>query len=129
MVIHRRLAFLFPFIGLLNLFTHVLRDPTGPSVQTDIGLLDMAAGYFGYLDYSTMSQFSVSFAKDVTQLARTAVEKSKRSHMAYEKFPASLPSTSTHFNSDSQLSDDVGLLISFQLLVGLNADFIVWEHE
>jgi hypothetical protein len=38
----------------------------------------MAAGYFGYLGFSTFPQASVSFAKDLTKWAQAAVERARQ---------------------------------------------------
>jgi hypothetical protein len=38
-----------------------------------MGLMDMAAGYFAYLDYSTDSIFSCSFVQNLARWARQAI--------------------------------------------------------
>lgn len=43
--------------------------------MTDIGVIDMAAGYFAYLDYSTNSVLSFELVRNLAQWARQAVSK------------------------------------------------------
>jgi hypothetical protein len=59
-------------MGTLNLFTYILHFPSIPSVATDIDLLDIAVGYFGYLAFTTQSHISVTFVKELAQWARAA---------------------------------------------------------
>jgi hypothetical protein len=59
-------------MGMLSVFLYVLNDPTLQTTSSDIDVLDMAAGYFGYLGFSTLSQDAVSFAKNITHWARAA---------------------------------------------------------
>jgi hypothetical protein len=60
---------------MINLFVYILKHPGRPSVASDLGLLQMAAGYFGYLDYATSTFRSLSFTKDIAQLARLVTER------------------------------------------------------
>ena len=60
---------------MINLFVFILKHPTRPSVSSDLGLLQLAAGYFGYLDYATSAMKSFSFIKDIVQIARFATDR------------------------------------------------------
>ncbi|OAL46312.1 hypothetical protein IQ07DRAFT_546322 [Pyrenochaeta sp. DS3sAY3a] len=71
------LVFYFPMIGMTNLFVHVLKNPLAESSARDIGLLDLAAGYFGYLDYATDSTVAFPFVRDLGNLARLVVTREK----------------------------------------------------
>jgi hypothetical protein len=62
-------------IGLINLFIHILKYPTGPSVRSDVALLDVAAGYFGHMEFITAAELSFPFARDVAALARKVFNK------------------------------------------------------
>lgn len=62
-------------IGLINLFIHVLRYPSAPSVRSDIALLDVAAGYFGHMEFVTAAELSFPFARDIATLARKTFDK------------------------------------------------------
>jgi hypothetical protein len=101
-----RLTFLFPLMGMMNLFTYVLRSPLLPSVPADIELLDMAAGYFGYLGFSTLSQVSVYFAKEIPRWARTAVVRAQQGQAttSCESGSADAP---TSFNPELETLFDV----------------------
>lgn len=58
----------------MNLFIFVIGNPTLTSVQSDLALLDVAAGYFGQFEFVTGSKLSFSFARDIAALARTVVD-------------------------------------------------------
>lgn len=106
------LTFLFPFMGMLNLFTHVLKSPLLPSVPADIDLLDMAAGYFGYLGFSTLSQVSVYFVKEIPRWARTAVERARQGQ-ATTGNDLSSATVSTSFNQELETLFDFANLARY----------------
>lgn len=62
---------------MMNLFIHVLKNPLAESSIRDIGLLDLAAGYFGYLDYATDSAVSFPFVRDFGNWARLVSTRAK----------------------------------------------------
>jgi hypothetical protein len=76
------LVFYFPVLGLINLFVHVLKNPLLPTVQSDIALMDMAAGHFARLEFASFGQLSFSFAREISSLARLAVRKATKSTSA-----------------------------------------------
>ena len=81
---------------MINLFVYILKYPTRTSVSSDLGLLQMAAGYFGYLDYATSSTKSFPFTKDILQLARTATERARGSREGgADAVPTSVPAFDT----------------------------------
>lgn len=55
---------------MIHLFIHIVTYPSLPSVASDIQLIDMAASYFGHLDYSTGSSFALGFIRDLVHWAR-----------------------------------------------------------
>lgn len=55
---------------MIHLFIHIVCYPNLPTVPSDIQLVEMAAGYFGHLDYSTESSFSLGFIRDLAHWAR-----------------------------------------------------------
>ena len=67
---------------MINLFVYILKYPNRTSVSSDLGLLQMAAGYFGYLDYATSAIKSFSFIKDIVQIARVATERVRNSQIS-----------------------------------------------
>ncbi|OAL53490.1 hypothetical protein IQ07DRAFT_596528 [Pyrenochaeta sp. DS3sAY3a] len=69
------LVFYFPLIGMINLFISVLRAPEGESAMEGIGLLEMAAGHFAYLEYATQSAVSIPCIRSLAHWAREAVSK------------------------------------------------------
>lgn len=60
--------------AFMNLFIHVLANPEVSSARSDLALLDVAAGYFGHMDFITGSILSFPFARDIAALARTVVD-------------------------------------------------------
>jgi hypothetical protein len=64
-------------VGMMNLFIHFLKNPLAESSTRDIGLLDLAAGYFGYLDYATDSAVAFPFVRDIGNLARLVSTRAK----------------------------------------------------
>lgn len=70
-----RLVFYYPLLGMINIFISILKTSMAESTSRDMDLIDMAAGYFAYLDYSTDSIFSFSLVKNLAQWARQAVSK------------------------------------------------------
>jgi hypothetical protein len=54
----------------------------------------MGAGYFGYLGFSTLSQMTGSFAKDVTQWARAAAARAQPPQGVVNQMPPPVVNTS-----------------------------------
>ena len=64
-------------VGLINLFIFILRFPTLASSQRDVSLLDVAAGFFGHLEFVTSSELAFPFTRDVARIARNMVKNTK----------------------------------------------------
>ena len=62
----------------MNLFIHVLQAPGLPSVESDLLLMELGASHFIRLELITQSQISTPFAKDITRMARSVVERAKK---------------------------------------------------
>lgn len=88
---------------MINLFVYVLKHPTQRSVFSDLGLLQMAAGYFGYLDYATASNKSFPFTKDLVSLAQNAVQRAQGPRAAGTEVPA--PSSDAFEANGNELLD------------------------
>ncbi|KAH0829252.1 putative fungal specific transcription protein [Fonsecaea pedrosoi] len=96
--------FLYPIVGMINLFVYILKYPTRSSVPSDLGLLQMAAGYFGYLDYATTSTKRFPFTKDIVKLAQNATERAQGSHRGgSEVLPALTAGLETNGNDGMDL--------------------------
>lgn len=65
----------YPMHAFINLFIHTLKFPKSKLVQTDLALLDVAAGYFGQMDFVTGSKLSFPFVRDIAAFGRQVVEK------------------------------------------------------
>lgn len=75
---------------MINLFVCILKHPSRASAASDLGLLQMGAGYFGYLEYATASLRCFPFAGDIAKLAQKAMEKVQESHgSGSQSLPAS----------------------------------------
>lgn len=75
-----RLVFFYPLLGLINIFIYVLKDLGATSIPSDLALMDIVAGHFGYLEYYSSSRLSFPFVGELTSIARAAVKKSKDRH-------------------------------------------------
>ena len=64
----------YPMHAFINLFVHTIRFPRADTVHTDLALLDVAAGYFGQMDFVTGSELSFPFTRDIATLARDVVD-------------------------------------------------------
>ncbi|KAH7091354.1 fungal-specific transcription factor domain-containing protein [Paraphoma chrysanthemicola] len=69
------LVFYYPVLATINLFISILKAKSSESKDNKLGLMDMAAGYFAFLDLSTDSSFSFSLVQNLAQWARQAVAK------------------------------------------------------
>jgi hypothetical protein len=58
---------------MISVFVSILKSPAGAATKKNMGFIDMAAGYFAYLDYSTDAVFSFDLVKNLAQWARQAV--------------------------------------------------------
>lgn len=96
---------MYPIVGIINLFVYILKYPTRSSVSSDLGLLQMAAGYFGYLNYATTSLHPFSFTKDIVKLAQTATETVQGSHGGGNE---ALPSSTAGFEISGSDGVDLG---------------------
>ncbi|RDW90935.1 hypothetical protein BP5796_02100 [Coleophoma crateriformis] len=68
------LAVYYPLLGMINLFTYVLRHPLKEGIRADVALLDIAAGYFSRLEFPA-PQMSTPFTKDIARLARQVIDR------------------------------------------------------
>lgn len=72
-----RLMLHFPMHAFINLFIYVIGNPELPSANSDLALLDVAAGYFGQMEFVTGARLSFPFARDIAAFARTMVEEAQ----------------------------------------------------
>lgn len=68
------LTFFFPLVGLINLFVYILKNPLAPSAASDLSLLDVVVGHFGYLQFISSSQHVFPFPREIAAYARSVVE-------------------------------------------------------
>jgi hypothetical protein len=57
-------------VGLINLFVSILEYPSPPAAQSDVALLDSAAGHFGHMEFITATEQAFSFTRKVAALAQ-----------------------------------------------------------
>lgn len=86
--ITHRLVWYYPLIGMMNMFISILKSPAAESITKNIGLIDMAAGYFAYLDHATNDILSFALVQNLAQWARQAVSQANLQ---------ALDTQSTHF--------------------------------
>jgi hypothetical protein len=105
-----RLVFFFPLLGMINMFISILRSPLGDSALGDVALLEMAAGHFAYLDYTTEAVFSLSFIKNLSQWARQAIGKAAAGNgNQQEPLHATTRGELDRFTHDSDLTTAVNV--------------------
>ena len=67
-------SFYFPMSGLINLFIHILSNPSLSSTHADLALLDIAAAHFSHVEFLTSFDIGSSFARELVRIARSTVE-------------------------------------------------------
>jgi len=75
------LTFYFPLVGLINLFLHVIQHPTLPTAHSDISLMDVIVGHFGYMEYVSGSELGFKFPRKIVSYAREVVKRARRTSM------------------------------------------------
>lgn len=70
----------YPLVGCMNVFIHVLDQPSLPSVQSDMNLMEMVVGHFGHLGFIS-AETTFSLPRQMVNLA-AAVVKEARQHTA-----------------------------------------------
>ena len=76
-----RLALYIPFRAVLILFTHILTSPGVKTAQSDLVLMDVAAGYASRLEFAADGSLSFPFIKDLARFAREAVDRTRAQGM------------------------------------------------
>ncbi len=77
------LTFDYPISAAINLFIHILKHPTLTSATADLGLLDVCAGHFGYIEFLTSSKISISLPREASNVASKVVKNMKRGSSEY----------------------------------------------
>ncbi|RHZ55182.1 hypothetical protein CDV55_102162 [Aspergillus turcosus] len=75
----RSLGLVFPMVGLINLFIYILKHPAHPGVASDLLLMEIAAGYFSYLEFVLEDHSTFQFAKAFMLYAKAAVKQAGNS--------------------------------------------------
>ncbi|ETS87776.1 hypothetical protein PFICI_01604 [Pestalotiopsis fici W106-1] len=106
------LTFYFPLVGLINLFVCIIKDPLAPTAASDLLLLDLVVGHFGYLEWMSSSELNLAFPREVASYARDLVNKAKH------KTPSSQQASCTKPNGQSQEEQNLDM-VSIDALIGL----------
>lgn len=64
-------------VGMINLFVCVLKNPFAPSTASDLSLMDIVIGHFGYLEFISSSELEFPFPREIAAHARSLVKKAK----------------------------------------------------
>ena len=59
---------------MINLFIYVIQHPQDPAAESDIGLMYLVAGHFGYLEFA-IPDMIFPFVRQIANLARSTVSK------------------------------------------------------
>lgn len=68
-----RMLGVIPLSALFILFDFVVHNPSHPETNTNLALLDVAAGYFSRLEYATGGSLPSSLLSDFAHIARQFV--------------------------------------------------------
>ena len=69
-------------VGLINLFVSILKSPASAISQSDVALMDVAAGHFAHMEFITSSELAFPFTREAADLARQTVKRARqRSHI------------------------------------------------
>lgn len=95
----------FPMHAFMNLFIYVIRYPGLPTVQSDLALLDVAAGHFGQMEFVTDSKVRFGFARDIAALARRVVEEHSGGAVSSETATAAAAAAAAVITSKIQFNE------------------------
>jgi hypothetical protein len=87
-----RMAFYYPFVGLVNLFVYILKFPGLQTAYSDVVLMDIVAGHFGRLEYLTSSNLAFPFIREITSIANRMVKRAKTQGSVEISLPLPSPS-------------------------------------
>lgn len=59
------------------MFVCVLKDPLAASVASDLSLMDIVVGHFGYLGFISSSELEYAFPREIASYARSLVKKAR----------------------------------------------------
>lgn len=71
------LAYHYPICAVVNLCIYILKYPELTTATADLGLLDVCAGHFGYMEFLTASQVSIALAREAANVASNVVKRTK----------------------------------------------------
>ncbi|KAH7126494.1 fungal-specific transcription factor domain-containing protein [Dactylonectria estremocensis] len=71
------MTFYFPLVGLINMFICVLKNPLGSSTASDLSLMDIIVGHFGYLEFISSSEMEFPFPREIASYARNLVKQAR----------------------------------------------------
>lgn len=69
-------------LAVINLFIYILKDPSLETVQSDLALLDIAAGHFANIHFLTSAQVSFTFPREIASVANKVVKKARLKNTA-----------------------------------------------
>lgn len=80
-----------PIAALFVLFDSVIHNAKAPGTQTNLVLLDMAAGHFSRLEYATGGSLPASLISEFAHIARDHVNDSLRASSSATKDKQAVP--------------------------------------
>ncbi|KAK5047210.1 hypothetical protein LTR84_006732 [Exophiala bonariae] len=95
------LTFYYPTYAAINLFIFLVKNPSSPSAKSDLGLLDVCAGHFGFIEFLTSSRVSMSLPRDAASVASRVVRVAKT--VGSERTPAAGATVQIHSGHPYQL--------------------------
>lgn len=117
-----------PHRALILLFTHILTNPAAETAQSDLVLMEIAAGFNSRLEFATDGSFSFPFAKEWGVFASAAISRARLARGAYSqaikpKAWEIMDSLGTDVNADAnnpaleeeECAQEVGLLRTYSI--------------
>ena len=111
------LGFQYPIYAVINLFIYILKYPSLTTATADLGLLDVCAGHFGYIDFLTSSQVSIALPREAANVAARVVKAASTKNSG-PNTTESTQSLESHNNTQTQILDDAGYIFDNMELSG-----------
>ncbi|KAH7013830.1 fungal-specific transcription factor domain-containing protein [Ilyonectria destructans] len=92
-------TFYFPLVGLINMFICVLKNPLSPSTASDLSLMDIVVGHFGYMEFISSSELEFPFPREIASYARNLVKQARSGATAEPRDPPQSKASNTQSQS------------------------------
>lgn len=118
-------------VGLINLFVSILIKPTSAAAQSDVALLDIAAGHFGNMEFMTSNELAFPFTREVAAMARATVKAAKERPISENTAPERIIADFMRPNSESwnDVSSTSLPFYQIHILTMISNSSMHWAHS